>query len=651
MVKKTFAIKESITEQRSPCSGCESFDSFECPQCAARNKSLLRRFMQTQVDCPHLSVNLVVDDDNNLPAEQSAPEPIDFGNRYSVREVRGHGGMSTVYRVEDRELGCELAFKLFHLEGESQNIERKVEKESKILLDLTHPNIGNAYGSGKTTDGKPYLILDWIEGRTLAEILQEEGRLSTNRALNIFAQLVEGIQHAHYKGVVHCDIKPGNIIISQNSDVEIAKIIDFGVAQILQDDRMHGCVDSFVDGELEQLTANASKQSPGQVCGTPMYMSPEQAKGNESDNRSDIYSLGCVLYEMLAGTPPFQADNAVKLILKHIGEQPKRLKLTPSGRRARDINNLLQQCLQKNPEQRYQTADELLQDVLAISEGKRPPFKCQTPEPSFWRRLSALIIDCTILSLPSVLLMSLMPGVAPDCNRSLTGILFPAINSISPLQAILGFIGNLGTSCTVVLWLLYITYFSGFECSPLQATPGKYLFALRVVDGNGRKLSWSKAVARCLAKTLWIGSGFSVLSLKQHQFGNVRRPGGLRLILQTLLHPPIEGNIGAYVVNRSFIHRQQTCYGTAFNLDDFTPDQIFRVSRELTLASLWVVFCSGIMLIPTFPPVYLATMLLFFSPEFVLCARVWRKRLAIVNSRKNSMKKARAATLKGIENV
>ncbi len=232
----------------------------------------------------------------------------ELSNRFDVVEKLGSGGCGTVWRVLEKVSGRPFAIKTLRpeLASNAASLER-FKREATLAKELTHPNIGSTYCCESDENGQLYILMDFVSGESLAELLQREGPLSEERAMDLFFQIREALQYAHAKGVVHRDVKPGNIIISKTpSNADVAKLIDFGVARNLY-------------GEFEN-TNHLTVAS--QLLGSPSYMSPEQILGNEAGPESDYYSLGCVLHEMLTGKLPFQGENPMILAMQHCSAKP-----------------------------------------------------------------------------------------------------------------------------------------------------------------------------------------------------------------------------------------------------------------------------------------------------------------------------------------
>jgi serine/threonine protein kinase len=269
--------------------------------------------------------------------------------RYEVRLPLGKGGMGTVYRALQIAVDREVAVKVVHakLASDRQAVKRFL-REARLASRLSQPNIVNVYDFGQTEDGVLYLVMELLRGRTLATELGGQRRFSVKRTATIALQLCDALEAAHAQGIVHRDLKPGNIVILDDPPGrDLLKVLDFGLAKSL-----------ITDTTSQVTNTNA-------ILGTPLYMSPEQVEGKQSDQRSDLYSLGCILYELLAGTPPF-VDTSVNLLLaKHLAEVPA--PLPPHIPTA--MRKTVEQMLAKRPEDRIQTAGEVRAAIQAVVDG------------------------------------------------------------------------------------------------------------------------------------------------------------------------------------------------------------------------------------------------------------------------------------------
>ncbi|MBZ0184727.1 MAG: serine/threonine-protein kinase, partial [Candidatus Obscuribacterales bacterium] len=273
-----------------------------------------------------------------------------IGGHYEILAKIGSGGMSTVYKARHVLLDKVVAIKcilpkLIH----DKQTARRFQQEAKAATELNHENICLVKEFEIHEDNRAYLIMEFVDGRSLADLIASEGKLSVERVLSIMSQLCQGLTHAHSKGVIHRDIKPGNIVLIVDEEGrETVKIVDFGIAKLLREDQ-----------------AGPDLTQTGEVFGTPNYMSPEQCLGRKVDLRSDIYSLGCLMYEMISGAPPFRAESSIEVILKHVNERPE-LKCS------KDLAAIIEKCLEKSNDRRYSSGAELLEDIEAV-QSQRPP--------------------------------------------------------------------------------------------------------------------------------------------------------------------------------------------------------------------------------------------------------------------------------------
>lgn len=277
--------------------------------------------------------------------------------RFRIVELLGRGAMGSVYRVEQVFLNKQFALKVLNGLIVSSNTVRRFQNEAKTASRLDHPNLAKAIDFGLIEGNHPFLIMELVSGKTLADHLKKTGRLTLPMALTIFIPVFRAIEYAHEQGVIHRDIKPGNIILTATDGETsfVPKVVDFGIAKIEVDEDPNGL----------PLTRT------GEVFGTPLYMSPEQCFGVKVDIRSDIYSLGCVLFETLTGVPPFSADTALQTMMQH------RLDTQPSLKEASfgldfpaAMETVMSQLLAKYPENRYQNCAEALADLTLIQQKK-----------------------------------------------------------------------------------------------------------------------------------------------------------------------------------------------------------------------------------------------------------------------------------------
>jgi serine/threonine-protein kinase len=273
-------------------------------------------------------------------------DPRILADRYEVESVIGHGGMAQVYLGTDRVLGRQVALKILSSQfARDATFVARFRREAQAAASLIHPNVVGVFDTG-SDDGTHYIVMEYVPGKTLAQVVREDAPLLPERAVEIAEAVAGGLAFAHRQGIIHRDVKPGNIMLTTNGDV---KVMDFGIARATSS---------------ESLTQTAT------VLGTATYFSPEQAQGEKVDTRSDIYSLGCVLYEMLTAHPPFEADSPVAVAYKHVREDPvPPSAINPDVPQA--VDAIVMKCLAKNPDNRYQTAEELKEDLRRFRTGEQ----------------------------------------------------------------------------------------------------------------------------------------------------------------------------------------------------------------------------------------------------------------------------------------
>jgi serine/threonine-protein kinase len=267
-----------------------------------------------------------------------------FAGRYQIIEELGKGGMGKVYRVLDKRLNEEVALKLIKPEiaSDKETIER-FSNELKLARRISHRNVGRMYELMEA-EGTYFITMEYVPGQDLRRLIRQTGQLTTGKAISIARQVCEGLSEAHGLGVVHRDLKPGNILIDRDGN---AKIMDFGIARSISAKGITGA---------------------GLMIGTPEYMSPEQTEAKEVDYRSDIYSLGIILYEMATGRVPFEGDTALSIAIKHKTEIPKDPReFNPQI--PEELSRLILKCMEKEKAKRYQRVDEILSALAAVESG------------------------------------------------------------------------------------------------------------------------------------------------------------------------------------------------------------------------------------------------------------------------------------------
>ncbi|GGK55819.1 Stk1 family PASTA domain-containing Ser/Thr kinase [Ornithinimicrobium pekingense] len=286
----------------------------------------------------------------NPAATPGAEEPRVLGGRYEVGELVGRGGMADVHAGHDLRLGRAVAIKILRTDlARDSSFLARFRREAQAAAGLNHPSIVGVFDSGEELMREPggaplhvpYIVMEYVEGKTLRELLNEQRQLLPDEAARITAAVLSALEYAHERGLVHRDIKPANVMVTPSGGV---KVMDFGIARALAD------------------TAATMTQTQA-VMGTARYLSPEQAQGLDVDGRSDLYSVGCLLYELLAGRTPFQGD-PVSLVYQHLGETPK-APSTHQSHLPQALDAITLHALEKNRDERYQSAADFRADLNA----------------------------------------------------------------------------------------------------------------------------------------------------------------------------------------------------------------------------------------------------------------------------------------------
>jgi len=303
------------------------------------------------------------------------PGPPMVGGRYELGELLGRGGMAEVRKGNDSRLGRVVAIKRLRTDLASDStFQARFRREAQSAASLNHPAIVSVYDTGEelATDGsgvaQPYIVMEFVAGRTLRDILREGRKILPERALEITSGVLSALDYSHRAGIIHRDIKPGNVMLTPSGDV---KVMDFGIARAMSD-------------------ANTMTQTAA-VVGTAQYLSPEQARGETVDSRSDVYSAGCLLYELLTGRPPFVGDSPVAVAYQHVREQAA----PPSAHDADlppAVDAIVMKALAKRLEDRYQSAAAMRSDIERYLAGRpvQAPVPVPAPDPDYQTRTTVV---------------------------------------------------------------------------------------------------------------------------------------------------------------------------------------------------------------------------------------------------------------------
>jgi DNA-binding NarL/FixJ family response regulator len=288
-------------------------------------------------------------EDHGIKTYQGGKTPL--GDRYEIEGVLGRGGMGIVYKGKHLLMNRPVAIKMLNPEHSGdKNVVARFQSEAQTLSQLSHPNLVSVFDFGVTGNNEPYMIMDFHSGQSLESYLLANGILSAKIGIGIFMQVLSGLSIVHKSGIVHRDIKPSNLIISQDHLPQV-KIVDFGIAK-----------NHSAEKTRLKLT------NTGEVVGTPRYMSPEQCTGKELDARSDIYALGCVMYESFTGKPTFDGDSFYDMVRLHLNEAPSSLPFfQPGVNHPKELVEIIFKALNKNPDDRYQSAEEMLDALNKVS--------------------------------------------------------------------------------------------------------------------------------------------------------------------------------------------------------------------------------------------------------------------------------------------
>lgn len=279
--------------------------------------------------------------------------PRRINDRYDLGETLGFGGMSEVHLARDTRLSRDVAIKILRADlARDPSFYERFRREAQNAASLNHPTIVQVYDTGEaqTSQGPlPYIVMEYVDGETLRDVLRRDGTIAPQAAMTWMADVCAALDFSHRNGIVHRDMKPANVMLTRAGEI---KVMDFGIARAMSD-------------------PSAGMTQTAAVIGTAQYLSPEQARGDSVDARSDVYAAGCVLFELLTGQPPFTGDSPVSVAYQHVREDPP----TPSSildTVPPELDSITLKALSKNPANRYQTAGEMRQDLIRVLAGRKP---------------------------------------------------------------------------------------------------------------------------------------------------------------------------------------------------------------------------------------------------------------------------------------
>ncbi len=353
MTESTMESKDTSSDYGKKCIACDvnyEIDKAKCPKCELPLTPVSNELAQGSV----------------------------IGEKYEIESLVGDGGMGKVYKAAHKLMKRKVAIKMLHsgLVSQAATLKR-FKKEAEASSKLDHTNLVTTLDFGLTPDGRPYLVMDYLEGISFAELLSREKVLKPEHCLKLFVQICAGLEHAHTKGIIHRDIKPNNIFVVEDAKQnQIIKILDFGIAKR---------VASKDDDELND-TRNSITEA-GTVFGSPLYMSPEQIRGAEVDFRSDVYSVSCLLYQSLTGTPVYEVEDALDCMQLHINKKPEPFSHRCSTAGIPDsLQQIVFRGLEKDPEKRIQSMEEygelLAAELAKLTQPKQAPAKVSESEES-----------------------------------------------------------------------------------------------------------------------------------------------------------------------------------------------------------------------------------------------------------------------------
>ena len=422
--------------------------------------------------------------------------------------------MGEVYLARDTKLGRSVALKIVR-EGLAADPDRvlRFEREAKVLAALNHPHIAALYGM-EQTDGRHFLVMELVEGETLADRLRR-GAMPVEETLKIVLQIADALEAAHEKGIVHRDLKPANVKVTPDEKV---KVLDFGLAKAMETDRAGASVS-------DSPTLSMMASQAGIILGTAAYMSPEQAKGFPADHRSDVFSFGVVLYEMLTGRQPFQGETAPDVLASVLVRDPELTKLPP------DLNprlpEIVKRCLEKSPKRRWQAIGDLRTEIETVAAAPRLlPTAARFEQRPLWRRAIPIAVTAVLAAAVGAAAVWSLRSPAPP--QQVTRFLFPLAAdasltgagrhsiALSPDGRQMAFVANTR---------IYLRSLSALDAKPIPGTEGFQNITSPTFSPDGQMLAFYAQSEQALKRIATSGGAAVTICSAANPWGMSVGPG------------------------------------------------------------------------------------------------------------------------------
>lgn len=341
---------------------------------------------------------------------QSASLAIELPPQYELIGRVSEGGMGAIFKARNVSTGALYAIKILHQEfNDNEEIHQRFFLEAKVASTLKHPNICQFHDFGITESGTAYLVMEWIDGINLQNKVMRDGPLSTSETVQIFQQAASALEHAHGKKLVHRDLKPDNIMLSRRRDGQtVVHVVDFGIAKLTPDE--------------QTISRSKGLTQTGMIVGTPLYMSPEQARAFNVDQRSDIYSFGCVMYFALSGSPPFYGESVLDTMYQHVSKEVPQF--DSQLRVPESLSMIVYKAMEKEPADRYQDILTLAGDLRNVNRGitveHRPLAKERLNSRKRVVRLAYFVLGFLIMYAVSIALQNLLSALTASPQTETT---------------------------------------------------------------------------------------------------------------------------------------------------------------------------------------------------------------------------------------